>query len=96
MREATRTTRERMTERLREEPLSASALAREFEIQTADALRHVEHIAKSVEAGGEDFLVAPPECLDCGFNEFDDLINRPSRCPACKSESIEEPLFTVG
>lgn len=98
MREASRTTRERMTERLYEEPLSASALAREFEIQTAEALQHVEHISRSVDGSDEEveFLVAPPECLECGFNGFDDLINRPSRCPACKSESIEEPLFTIG
>lgn len=96
MREEYRTTRERMTDRLREEPLTASALAREYELTTAEALRHVKHIAKSIENSPEEFLVAPPECTDCGFDTFDDLINRPSRCPDCKSEAIEDPIFTVG
>lgn len=95
MREASRTTRERITDRLREGALPASALAREFEITTSEALSHVEHIARSIEGTDEQLLVAPPECRDCGFDGFDDLINRPSRCPECKSESVEEPAFRV-
>jgi predicted Zn-ribbon and HTH transcriptional regulator len=84
-----------MTDRLREEALSASALAREFELQTATALTHVEHIAQTLDGTDEELLVAPPACRDCGFDGFDDLINRPSRCPDCKSEAIEEPAFRV-
>ena len=95
MREANRTTRKRMADRLREEPLSASALAREFELRTATTLTHVEHIAQTLDSTDEELLVAPPECVDCGFNRFDDLINRPSRCPECKSENVEEPAFQV-
>lgn len=95
MREASRTTRQRMVDRLREEPLTASALAREFELQTADALSHVEHIAQSLDSSDDQLLVAPPECRECGFDGFDDLVNRPSRCPDCKSENVEEPAFQV-
>ncbi len=95
MREASRTTRQRITDRLREQPLTASAIAREFEITAANGLTHVEHIAKSLDGTDEQLLVAPPTCSECGFEEFDDLINRPSRCPECKSESIEEPAFRV-
>lgn len=95
MREADRTTRERMADRLREEALSASALAREFGVRTPVALDHVQHVARSLEATEERLLVAPPTCRDCGFDEFDDPANRPSRCPACKSESVEEPVFRI-
>jgi len=95
MSEGSRTTRERITDRLREQPLAVSDIAREFEITAADGLTHVEHIAKSLDSRGEQLLVAPPTCRECGFEEFDDLINRPSRCPECKSESIEEPAFRV-
>jgi predicted Zn-ribbon and HTH transcriptional regulator len=93
--DGTRTTRERMTDRLREQTLTASALAREFDVTTGDALEHVRHIARSLEGSDEQLLVAPPECADCGFDRFDDLINRPSRCPECKSEDVTEPLFRV-
>jgi len=95
MREASRTTRERIADRLREETLAAGALANEFDIRTAEALDHVQHIARSLEHDGEDLLVAPPTCEECGFSDFDDLVNRPSRCPDCKSEAVSEPAFRV-
>lgn len=95
MREANTTTRQRIVDRLREEPMAAGAIAGEFEIRTDAALDHVEHIAQSLEPTDETLLVAPPECEECGFDEFDHLINRPGRCPECKSESVAEPAFTV-
>ncbi|NHN47618.1 transcriptional regulator [Halostella sp. JP-L12] len=95
MREADATTRERMADRLREETLSLSALATEFDTTAEVALSHVQHVARSLDGTGEQLLAAPPECRDCGFTDFDDLANRPSRCPECKSESIEEPSFKV-
>ena len=96
MREASRTTRERMTDRLREEPLSAPALAREFDVRASNAVSHVRHIAQSLEETDERLLVAPPECRSCEFDGFDDPANRPSRCPDCKSEDVTEPVFRVG
>jgi predicted Zn-ribbon and HTH transcriptional regulator len=95
VREADRTTRERMADRLREEPLSASGLAREFEIRTPEALDHVRHVARSLAPTEEELLVAPPACRDCGFDEFDDPANRPSRCPECKSEALTDPVFRI-
>lgn len=96
MREAERTTRQRIADQLREEPMQAGTIANEFDITTSVAISHVEHISKSLADGPEQLLVAPPECRECGFDDFDDLINRPSRCPDCKSESVEEPMFRVG
>jgi predicted Zn-ribbon and HTH transcriptional regulator len=95
MREADRTTRERMADALREEALSASALAREFDIRTPEALDHVRHVARSLAATEEALLVAPPACRECGFDGFDDPANRPSRCPECKSETLTEPVFRI-
>jgi len=95
MSESSRTTREQIADRLREEPLSAGRLAREFDVRTADALEHVRHIARSLDGADEQLLVAPPECPECGFTGFDDPINRPSRCPECKHEAVDEPAFRV-
>ncbi|WP_267642574.1 transcriptional regulator [Haloarchaeobius amylolyticus] len=95
MRQADETTRQRITDRLREGALTPSALATEFDVTAGTALRHVEHISQSLENTDEQLLVAPPECRECGFTDFDDLLNRPSRCPECKSESLEEPAFVV-
>ncbi|CAI48284.1 HTH domain protein [Natronomonas pharaonis DSM 2160] len=90
-----RTTREKIRAHLRKEEAEAGALAAEFGVTVEEALSHVEHIARSLESADEELLVAPPACRSCGFEDFDDLINRPSRCPECKSENLSEPVFTV-
>ena len=92
---AERTTRQRIADHLRHEPAEPATLATEFEITAVSALSHVEHIAETLEGTDEQLLVAPPECRDCGFEEFDHLTNRPSRCPACKSEAIAEPTVRI-
>jgi len=95
MREASRTTRERMVDRLRERPMDVPELASTFEIRSSEVVTHVEHISKSLSNTNEQLLVAPPTCQDCGFDDFDDLINRPGRCPQCKSEAVSDPTFAV-
>lgn len=95
MRESSATTRERIAARLREEPATPSALATEFSITSGSALSHVDHVSRTVEGSDEQLLVAPPECRECGFTDFGDPLNRPSRCPSCKAESVEEPAFVI-
>ncbi|MWG35225.1 transcriptional regulator [Halomarina oriensis] len=95
MRAEEETTRQRIADRLRDDPAQAGSLAREFGVRTAAVFSHVEHISKSLDPSDEQLLAAPPECRDCGFTDFDDLVNRPSRCPSCKSENVEEPTFTI-
>ena len=89
------TTRERIADLLRADAATASDLATEFAITSGTAREHVRHIARSLDNTGEELLAIPPECRDCGFDAFDDRANHPSRCPECKSEAIEEPVFTV-
>lgn len=89
------TTRQQIATHLRSKPTPPGTLAKEFGIRSVDVLSHVEHLSKSLDPTDENLLVAPPECQNCGFSNFDDLINRPSRCPECKSESVNEPVFTI-
>ncbi len=95
MQGAEQTTRQRIADFLRETQADAGTLATEFQITTATALSHVDHIAQSLDDADETLLAAPPECRDCGFDDFNDLTNRPSRCPACKSEDVTQPTFTI-
>ena len=90
-----RTTREKITDELRDGPETTSGLSETFSISPGSALRHVEHVARSIDGTDEQFLVRPPTCRDCGFDGFDDRLNLPSRCPECKSESIDEPAFLI-
>lgn len=95
MREADETTRQRLADALRAEPATPSELAVQFDLTPAAVLRHLEHVSRSIDRGDGQFLVAPPRCRECGFDDFDDLLNLPSRCPNCKSEAVDEPTYTI-
>lgn len=91
------TTREQIADALRETPRTATELSEAVGVSRSAAYRHLRHVARSVDSadGDERFLVAPPECRDCGFSAFDDPVNYPSRCPECRSERIEEAVFKI-
>lgn len=89
------TTRRRLIDRLDDDPATPSELAAEFDLTTAAVLAHLDHVAHTVEGEGRTLLVAPPTCRDCDFDGFDDLLNLPSRCPECKSESVAEPQIVI-
>jgi hypothetical protein len=89
------TTRERIADALRVEPATPRQLSEQLGVSTTAVYEHVKHVAKSLENADEQFLVAPPECRDCGFDGFDDPLNYPSRCPECKCERIAEPRFVI-
>lgn len=89
------TTRQQILDVLRERPDTPSGLAEQFGIARGTVLTHVRHVSESLDGTDEELLVRPPECRSCGFDEFDDPLNVPSRCPECKHEGIEEPAFVV-
>jgi hypothetical protein len=91
------TTRQRIADALRDAPQTASDLSETVGIPRSSAYHHLRHVARSVDSadGEEQFLVAPPECRECGFSAFDDPVNYPSRCPDCRSERIEEAVFKI-
>lgn len=95
--DAEATTRQRIADALRAEPHGATELSAAVGVPRSSVYRHLDHVAQSVESaeGDERFLVAPPECRECGFDGFDDPLNEPSRCPECRSERIAEPQFVI-
>ncbi|MGM0591328.1 MAG: transcriptional regulator [Halobacteriota archaeon] len=95
MREAERTTRQRLADVLREHPDDARGLSTELGVPTSVVYDHLEHVARSLDGTDEQFLVAPPQCNECDFSDFDDPLNDPSRCPRCRSESLRPPTFTI-
>lgn len=55
-----------------------------------EIIDEISEVAKS-----EDVFVEPPKCRDCNFDAFDNPANIPSQCPACRSEWLREPRFTI-
>lgn len=90
------TRRERLADTLGEEPATASELAAELDRPVSTIYTDLKHVARSIRYKDDtEFLVAPPECTNCGFSAYDDPVNYPSRCPECRSESIEEAVFKI-
>jgi len=90
------TTRERIRDLLTERDAPPSEIAEALGVGLPSVRSNVPHVARSVRSDeGARFLVAPPECADCGFSRFDDPLAAPSRCPSCKSERVEEAVFRI-
>jgi predicted Zn-ribbon and HTH transcriptional regulator len=89
------TTRQRIADELRDDPATASDLSSRVGVPASTVYDHLRHVARSLDDADEQFLVAPPECKNCGFSAFDDPVNYPSRCPECRNEGIEEAVFKI-
>ncbi len=90
-----KTRRERIVQFLSNQTMTASELAAAVDANTESVLADIRHVASSLQSTDAELLVAPPECEECGFDEFDDPANRPSRCPECHAESLSDPTFTI-
>jgi hypothetical protein len=82
---------------LGDQTLSAKDISGEVHISEKDVYDHLEHIERSTHATGHHLTVIPAECLKCGFVfKKRERLKKPGRCPVCKGEKIQEPLFTIG
>lgn len=90
------TIRQQIIDLLAEAEMTALDLSRALAIREKAVYEHLPHAAKSASAQGRKFVVAPPRCLACGFT-FEDRkrLTRPSRCPKCKEQRIQEPAFSI-
>jgi hypothetical protein len=93
-RERSHTIRREIVSLIQNRSLSARELSSSVGIPEKEVVLHLEHIRKSLDVSGRELAVTPARCRSCGF-EFRkrDRLTSPGRCPACRGESIEEPLF---
>ncbi len=90
------TIRRQVMEHLRGGEFSARQLSGDLGIREKEVYDHLEHIRKTMHRGTQMLVVIPPECRKCGFTFVKmERIRRPGKCPRCKEESVQEPLFTV-
>jgi hypothetical protein len=76
--------------------LSYKELSAMLGVSEKDLPQHMEHVAKSLRSKGSQLIILPAACITCGYRfEKRKKLTLPSRCPLCKSERIDPPLFTV-
>ena len=90
------TVRARLKAALENAPATAHDLSVSARITEKEVIHHLEHLARSLAAHGQRLQVAPAQCCACGFVfEGRRRLAKPSRCPRCRSERIEPPVFHV-
>ncbi|MBW2019254.1 MAG: transcriptional regulator [Deltaproteobacteria bacterium] len=90
------TIRQQMITLLSKAMCSARDLSQMLGIQEKEVYGHLPHIARSVASQKQQLVIRPSRCLVCGY-VFDNRkrFARPSRCPCCKKERIDEPRYQV-
>jgi predicted Zn-ribbon and HTH transcriptional regulator len=94
--ENNRTVRRRLAELLSLGDWDVRALSQEMRLREKEIVEHLPHVAKTVKAAGRRFVIVPAECLGCGFL-FENRVKyaKPGRCPKCKRDRIQSPMFRV-
>ena len=91
-----RTVRKTIAALLAEGPLTARQISGELRIPERDVCDHLEHIRKTMEKGESRLAVTPARCERCGFVFRKRVrLKRPGKCPICRSESVQDPVFSV-
>jgi len=76
--------------------LSAKDISAVARVSEKEIYEHLEHIQRTFNKGHHTFIVTPAECKKCGFVfRKRDKLKKPGKCPVCRSESIQEPLFSI-
>lgn len=75
---------------------TAREISGHVSISEKEVLNHLHHIEKTLHNEKEKLIMMPAECLVCGFVfKRRERFRKPSRCPECKSEHVEEPSFSI-
>jgi predicted Zn-ribbon and HTH transcriptional regulator len=90
------TVRQIIISALEEKPCSSKELSSRAGIPEKQVYDHLEHIRKTAAATERRLIVTPAECKKCGFVfRKRERFKKPGRCPACRGESIQEPLYSI-
>ncbi|MBS1112128.1 MAG: transcriptional regulator containing an domain fused to a Zn-ribbon-like protein [Nitrospirae bacterium] len=87
------TVRQSIITLLEGQSLSAKEISADVRVSEKDVYEHLEHIQKKKTVS---LAVSPAECKKCGYQFANrERLRKPGRCPECKGESIQEPLFSI-
>ena len=90
------TIRQEIISALQGKTLSVKELSGIVRVSEKEIYEHLEHIHKTLNKGDDILSVTPAECRKCGFVfKKREKFKKPGKCPICRSESIEEPLFGI-
>jgi transcriptional regulator len=94
--ERQKTIRQQIISLLDGNALTAKDISGDIRISEKEVYEHLEHIQKTVNKAEHRFSIQPAVCRKCGFTfRKRDRLRKPGKCPVCRSETIQEPLFSI-
>lgn len=90
------TIRQKIISLLKENTLSSKEISADASASEKEVYAHLEHIQKTINKKEHKLIVTPAECIKCDFVfRKRERLKKPGKCPACHSEKIQEPLFSI-
>lgn len=90
------TLRQQIFTLLTDSPWNSRQLADRLGLLETEVVDHLPHIAKSATAQSMKLEIQPAECRKCGFVfRSRKRLNRPGRCPECRGERIDAPVYSL-
>jgi predicted Zn-ribbon and HTH transcriptional regulator len=90
------TIRQKIISVLEGQTLSAKDISADVRISEKEIYEHLEHIQRTLNKSEHIFILAPAVCKKCSFVfRKRDRLKKPGKCPVCRSELIQEPLFSI-
>ncbi|HET6516213.1 MAG TPA: hypothetical protein VFG09_13715 [Thermodesulfovibrionales bacterium] len=76
--------------------LSAREISGSVGVTVREVYEHLDHIQKTAGKREHHLVVTPAGCKRCGFAFTKrEKLKKPGKCPVCRSESIDDPLFSI-
>ena len=90
------TPRRRMLDLLSQGVFTARDISQALCISIKEVHSHLTHIARSAAGQKKKLVTIPSSCQACGYLFRDRTrFTKPSRCPRCRGERIDEPRFSI-
>lgn len=90
------TVRKQMADLLADNQLTARQISQELGISEKDVFEHLPFVARSMAGKGRKLVGLPFSCMACGYSfQERKRLDRPGRCPRCKSGHVEEPRYRI-
>jgi hypothetical protein len=90
------TIRQKIISVLEGKTLSAKDISADVRVSEKEIYEHLEHIQMTTNKSKHNFIVTPAACKKCGFIfRKRDKLKKPGKCPVCRGELIQEPLFSI-
>ena len=88
------TRRQELALMLSEKELTVCDIVDYFRATTEEIVEDLKHVAYKYK---DKFVAKPAICKICGFifKERERIRKKPSKCPRCRNEKIQEPRFSL-